>query len=394
MASLWRPLRLLPRLQSTFSQPLGLRICTPLPQRLLHSSPQLDARKPSGAVVKPVITSKQKPVTTSKQKPVTTFRQKPVTTFKQKPKQQHPTTITQSTPITRPTPTTQQQPAPTRIRPQPYVEKPQPLPERPTTAHASAKLAFDYVAGGHSGIQASLRALDSADSPTLIYEATKPRAYVAWCLLSSVVLGSVAAVHVYFANDEKLEVGIYITSMLLITAAFWAGLSIWAAVGATDVIRRIWAIPTGTGRPLLRIEPVRIFAGKHPLPFHVRLGEAFSNLRFKEPIAMFEATRPVRRKPGVLDGFFGPIGTIWSSNIKMCTRKASFAKLRIADEKNQAWRVDLRDCKVHDHGKSMSLLATASSECFLLIYCCLALDLLILPGVERPGRFLSLFQRE
>ncbi|CAD0094049.1 unnamed protein product [Aureobasidium vineae] len=275
MASLWRPLRLLPPLQSTLSQSLGLRACTPLQSRLLHSSPIFYVRKPSKAVVKPIDGS-----------------------------------------------------APTRKKQhKDALRKKQPADEKDEIERFNA------------------------ESPTLIYEATKARQYVAWCLFASLLLGCVAAMQIGFFTTDPSKSDLRIASVFLLTALMWAILASWAAFGANDVIKKIWAIPSATGKPLLRIEPVKIALGKRPLPFDVPLGRVFSDKGFTETIAYFNATRDVRRKPGVLDALFGPVGTIMSANMKMIQRKSSFAQLRVAD--SGVWKVDLRDCKVPDGGKSM-----------------------------------------
>ncbi|CAD0112442.1 unnamed protein product, partial [Aureobasidium uvarum] len=304
MASLWRPLRLLPPLQSTLSQSLGLRACTPLRSRLLHSSPILHVRKPSKAVVKPIDAS----APTRKKQHKDALRKKQPTDDKddiehfQSPKlaPSAPPTISTTTyhPST-PPPTIHQPIAAASLQHQPIAQQPVDL----TSAHlppSSLKPTLEYVPGGRSGVLQSLKELASAESPILIYEATKPRQYVAWCLFASLLLGC------------------------------------------------------------------------RPLPFDVPLGRVFSDKGFTESIAYFNATRDVRRKPGVLDALFGPVGTIMSANMKMIQRKSSFAQLRVAD--SGVWKVDLRDCKVPDGGKT--------------------LDLLILPSERKRGWFASLFIAE
>ncbi|KAI4742523.1 hypothetical protein E4T50_07110 [Aureobasidium sp. EXF-12298] len=372
MASLWRPLRLLPQLQSTLSQTLGLRTCTPFPSRplyssplqsrLLHSSPILHVRKPSKAIVKPVDAS----APTRKKQHKDALR-------KQEDDFERPAPSTSATPThtSAPPPTAHHPVANTPSRHQFALKRPTepisisapPSPLEPT---------LEYVPGGRSGVTQALKELASAESPTLIYEATKARQYVAWCLFASLLLGCVAAMQIGFFTTDPSKSDLRIASVFLLTALMWAILASWAAFGANDVVKRIWAVPSATGKPLLRIEPVKIALGQRPLPFDVPLGRVFSDKVFGESIAYYNATRDVRRKPGVLDALFGPVGTIMSANMKMIQRKSSFAQLRVAD--SGVWKVDVRDCKVPDGGKM--------------------LDLLILPSERKRGWFASLFIAE
>ncbi|CAD0090428.1 unnamed protein product [Aureobasidium mustum] len=371
MASLWRPLRLLAPLQSTLSQPLGLRACTPLQSRLLHSSPILHLRKPSKAVVKPLDASA--PTRKKQHKDALRKKQYPDEPF-------HAPTLAPSTsPTISSTNTTTHQPStppPTIHQPialasvqHPPVAKQQVDPLSTPLPTSPLKPTFEYVPGGRSGILQTLKELASAESPTLIYEATKARQYIAWCLFASLLLGGMAAMQVGFFTTAPSQQDIRVATVFLITASIWGVLACWAAFGANDVIKRIWAIPSSTGKPLLRLEPVKIALGKRPLPFDVPLGRVFSDKGFEECIAHFNATRDVRRKPGVLDALFEPVGAIMSANMKMIQRKSSFAQLRVAD--SGTWKVDVRDCKVPDGGKT--------------------LDLLILPGERKRGWFASLF---
>ncbi|KAI4740932.1 hypothetical protein E4T50_08643 [Aureobasidium sp. EXF-12298] len=375
MASLWRPLRLLAPLQSTLSQPLGLRACKPLQSRLLHSSPILHARKPSKAVVKPLDAS----APTRKKQHKDALRKQHYADRKHELEQPHaPALATPTSPTISTTTTTYQPSTPPPTIHQPIAlasTKQHPVAKQPVDAISTSlstsprKPTFEYVPGGRSGIQQSLRELASAESPTLIYEATKARQYIAWCLFASLLLGCVAAMQIGFFTTDPSKGDLRIASVFLLTALMWAILASWAAFGANDVIKKIWAIPSSTGRPLLRLEPVKIAFGKRPLPFDVPLGRVFSDKSFEQTIAHFNATRDVRRKPGVLDALFGPVGTIMSANMKMIQRKSSFAQLRVAD--SGVWKVDLRDCKVPDGGKT--------------------LDLLILPSERKRGWFASLF---
>ncbi|KAH0337896.1 hypothetical protein KCU81_g7899, partial [Aureobasidium melanogenum] len=378
MASLWRPLRLLPPLQSTLSQPLGLRACTSLQSRLLHSSPILHVRKPSKAVVRPLDATA---TTRKKQHRDALRKQQSVDRHNDLESHDAPRLAPSTSPTisTSTTSTAAHQPS----TPPPTIH--QPIAVASTQHHPVAKQqveaastplptsplkpTFEYVPGGRDGVQQSLRELASAESPTLIYEATKARQYIAWCLFASLLLGCVAAMQIGFFTTDPSKSDLRIASVFLLTALMWAILASWAAFGANDVIKKIWAIPSSTGRPLLRLEPVKIAFGKRPLPFDVPLGRVFSDKGFEQSIAHFEATRDVRRKPGVLDALFEPVGTIMSANMKMIQRKSSFAQLRVAD--SGIWKVDLRDCKVPDGGKT--------------------LDLLILPSERKRGWFASLF---
>ncbi|KAI5197678.1 hypothetical protein AUEXF2481DRAFT_42854 [Aureobasidium subglaciale EXF-2481] len=394
MASLWRPLRLLPPLQSTLSQTLGLRACTPIQSRLLHSSPILAARKPSNAVVKPV----NAPTNTRKKK-----KQALAAEYEELgiPFQTHsPSTAPSVSPTQRPT-SKPEPPTPTTKTPvlsktvqhkhveQSTVEQPiveQPIVEQPIVEHSIVeqqlelapapqsplKPTYEYIPGGRSGVQASLRKLAAADSPILIYEATKARQYVGACVFASLFLGGMAAMQIGFFTTDPSQGDLRIASVFLLTAAIWGILSSWTAFGAVDVIKKIWAIPSISGRPLLRIEPVKTLFGQRPLPFDVHLGRVFSNKRFEENIGMFEATRPVRRKPGLLDALLEPLGTIMGANMKMIQRKSYFAQLNVKDV--GTWKVDLRDCKALDGGKT--------------------LDLLVLPSETQRGWFASLFVKE
>jgi hypothetical protein len=363
MASLWRPLRLLPQLQSTLSQPLGLRACTPFPSRplspsplqsrLLHSSPILHVRKPSKAIVKPVDAS----APTRKKQHKDALR-------KQEDDFERPALSTSATPThtSAPPPTTHHPVANTPSRHQ-FVPK-RPTEAIPVSAPPSPlEPTLEYVPGGRSGVTQALKELASAESPTLIYEATKARQYVAWCLFASLLLGCVAAMQIGFFTTDPSKSDLRIASVFLLTALMWAILASWAAFGANDVVKRIWAVPSATGKPLLRIEPVKIALGQRPLPFDVPLGRVFSDKVFGESIAYYNATRDVRRKPGVLDALFGPVGTIMSANMKMIQRKSSFAQLRVAD--SGVWKVDVRDCKVPDGGKSM-FISTQNTNTVLL----------------------------
>ncbi|CAD0056697.1 unnamed protein product [Aureobasidium pullulans] len=392
MASLWRPFRLLPPLQSTFSQPFGLRACTPLQSRLLHSSPILAVRKPSKAVVKPLNAS----ATTRKKQRKDALAEEQQD-YIHIPFETHSPKTAPSTPATH-TPRTSRPSAPATTIQQPlvnrHVQPQQPVVEEPLEVYAPPpsplKPTFEYVPGGRTGVHASLRELDSAESPTLIYEATKARSYIAWCIFASFFLGCIAAMQIGFFTTDPSKSDIRIASVFLLTALMWAILSSWAAWGATDVIKRIYTIPTGTGRPLLRIEPVRLWAGKRPLPFEVRIGDAFSNKGFEQNIAMFNATRDVRRQPGVLDALFEPIGTLFSSNMKMIQRKSSFAQLHI--KTGGTWKVDLRDCKALDHGKSKFMRPNSIEN--PLLTTSLAMDLVILPMETKRGWFASLFLQD
>ncbi|KAG9738715.1 hypothetical protein KCU77_g10200, partial [Aureobasidium melanogenum] len=370
MASLWRPLRLLAPLQSTLSQPLGLRAYTPLQSRLLHSSPILHVRKPSKAVVKPLDAS----APTRKKQHKDALRKQQYPDRKHDLEPSHaPKHILSTSPTISTTTSTYQPSAPPPTIHQPIAlasTQNHPVAKQPVEPTTSPlKPTFEYVPGGRSGIQQSLRELASAESPTLIYEATKARQYIAWCLFASLLLGCVAAMQIGFFTTDPSKSDLRIASVFLLTALMWAILASWAAFGANDVIKKIWAIPSSTGRPLLRLEPVKIAFGKRPLPFDVPLGRVFSDKGFEQSIAHFNATRDVRRKPGVLDALFEPVGTIMSANMKMIQRKSSFAQLRVAD--SGVWKVDLRDCKVADGGKT--------------------LDLLILPSERKRGWFASLF---
>ncbi|KAK6001380.1 hypothetical protein QM012_002711 [Aureobasidium pullulans] len=375
MASLWRPLRLLAPLQSTLSQPLGLRTCTPLQSRLLHSSPIFQVRKPSKAVVKPLDASaptrkKQHKDALRKQNADRRDDLEPPHASSLAPATSPTISTTTYQPST-PPPTIHQPIAVASLQNHPVAKQPTepvsaPLPPSPL------KPTYEYVPGGRSGILQSLRELSSAESPTLIYEATKARQYIAWCLFASLLLGGMAAMQIGFFTTDPSKNDMRIASIFLITASIWGVLACWAAFGANDVIKKIWAIPSSTGKPLLRLEPVKIALGKRPLPFDVPLGRVFSDKGFEETIAHFNATRDVRRKPGLLDALFEPVGSIMSANMKMIMRKSSFAQLRVGD--SGTWKVDLRDCKVPDGGKT--------------------LDLLILPSERKPGWFASLFVRE
>ncbi|KAI4725061.1 hypothetical protein E4T49_07203 [Aureobasidium sp. EXF-10728] len=377
MASLWRPLRLLQPLHSTLSQPLGLRACTPLQSRLLHSSPILHVRKPSKAVVKPSHGSA--PTRKKQHKDALKAKQlahdiddiERLQSSKLAPPPPSPTVSTTTYQPSTPPPTIHQPIAAASLQHQPVVQQPVDL----TSTHpppSPLKPTLDYIPGGRSGVLQSLKELASAESPILIYEATKARQYVAWCLFASLLLGCVAAMQIGFFTTDPSKSDLRIASVFLLTALMWAILASWAAFGANDVIKKIWAIPSATGKPLLRIEPVKIALGKRPLPFDVPLGRVFSDKGFAHSIAYFNATRDVRRKPGVLDALFGPVGTIMSANMKMIQRKSSFAQLRVADA--GVWKIDLRDCSVPDGGKT--------------------LDLLILPSKRKPGWFASLFVKE
>jgi hypothetical protein len=210
---------------------------------------------------------------------------------------------------------------------------------------------YEYIPGGRSGVTQALKELANAESPTLIYEATKARQYVAWCLFASLLLGCLAAMQVGFFTTDPSRNDYRVASVFLLTGLMWAILASWAAFGANDVVKRIWSVPSATGKPLLRIEPVKIALGQRPLPFDVPLGRVFSDKPFEESIAYYNARRDVRRKPGVLDALFGPVGTVMAANMKMIQRKSAFAQLRVAD--SGVWKVDIRDCKLPDGGKSM-----------------------------------------
>jgi hypothetical protein len=364
MASLWRPLRLLPRLQSTLSQPLGLRECSPLSSRLLypsslqsrllHSSPILHVRKPSKAVVKPLDATA--PTRKKQHKDALRKQQEDLAS----PASATPTyTHTPPTSTHHPVPNTTPQHHLAVKRPAEAISTP-PSPLNPT---------YEYIPGGRSGVTQALKELASAESPTLIYEATKARQYVAWCLFASLLLGCVAAMQVGFFTTDPSRSDYRIASVFLLTGLMWAILASWAAFGANDVIKRIWSVPSATGKPLLRIEPVKIALGQRPLPFDVPIGRVFTDKPFEESIAYYNAIRDVRRKPGVLDALFGPVGTVMAANMKMIQRKSAFAQLRVADA--GVWKVDIRDCKLPDGGKSMFifhlnaeiiLLTTASSS--------------------------------
>ncbi|KAI5262633.1 hypothetical protein E4T47_09225 [Aureobasidium subglaciale] len=374
MTSLWRPLRLLPPLQSTLSQTLGLRACTPIQSRLLHSSPILTVRKPSNAVVRPV----RAPTSTRKKK-----KQPLAAEYEELgiPFQTHsPSTAPSVPPTQRPT-SNPEPPTPTTKTPvlsktvqqstveQPIVEQQLELAPAP---QSPLKPTYEYIPGGRSGVQASLRNLAAADSPILIYEATKARQYVATCVFASLFFGGMAALQIGFFTTDPSQGDYRIASAFLITAAIWGVLSSYTAFGAQDVIKKIWAIPSISGKPMLRIEPVKTLLGQRPLPFDVHLGRVFSNKRFEENIGSFEATRPVRRKPGIFDGVFESVGTIKQANMKMLQRKSYFAQLNVKDM--GTWKVDLSDCKALDGGKT--------------------LDLLVLPGENNRGWFASLFVKE
>jgi hypothetical protein len=363
MASLWRPLRLLPRLQSTLSQPLVLRECTPLSSRLLyssplqsrllHSSPILHVRKPSKAVVKPLDAS----APTRKKQHKDALR-----------KQQDDLAPSASA-----APTHTHIPPPTAYHPvanitsqhQSLIKQPTEAISVPSSPPSPLNPTYEYVPGGRSGVKYALKELASAESPILIYEATKARQYVAWCLFASLLLGCVAAMQIGFFTTDPSRSDLRIASVFLLTALMWAILASWAAFGANDVVKRIWAIPSATGKPLLRIEPVKIALGQRPLPFDVPVGRVFSDKGFGESIAYYNATRDVRRKPGVLDALFGPVGTLMSANMKMIQRKSSFAQLRVAD--SGVWKVDIRDCKVPDGGKSTFMSARNTDTVLLTI---------------------------
>lgn len=346
MASLWQPFRLLPRLQSTLSQPLGLRACTPLQTRLLHSSPILHARKPSKAIVKP----KDAPAPTSKRQQREALR-----------KQQEEVERLQSQRLastTSATPTHSHTPPPTTHHPvaittsQRHVTVKRPAEAISTAPSPPSPLAptLGYMPGGRSGVTRALEDLASAESPLLIYEATKARQYVAWCIFASLLFGGLTAVQVGFFTTDPSKSNFLIATTFLLTGLIWATFASWTAYGANDVIKRIWAIPSATGKPLLRIEPVKLLFGQRPLPFDVPLGRVFTDRGFENSIASYNATR--RPKSGLLlDALFGPIRTLLSANSKMCTRKASFAQLRVAEMGN--WKVDIRDCNVADGGRSM-----------------------------------------
>jgi hypothetical protein len=353
MASLWRPLRLLPRLQSTLSQPLGLRECSPLSSRLLqssplqsrllHSSPTLQVRKPSKAVVKPLDAS----APTRKKQHKDALR-------KQHDDLAPSTSATPTQTYTSPS-TTHHPVANTTSQHQVVVKRPTEAISVPSSLPSPLNPTYEYVPGGRSGVTQALKELASAESPTLIYEATKARQYVAWCLFASLLLGCVAAMQIGFFTTDPSRSDLRIASVFLLTALMWAILASWAAFGANDVVKRIWAVPSATGKPLLRIEPVKIALGQRPLPFDVPVGRVFSDKGFGESIAYYNAIRDVRRKPGVLDALFGPVGTLMSANMKMIQRKSSFAQLRVAD--SGVWKVDIRDCKVPDGGKSTCISA-------------------------------------
>jgi hypothetical protein len=366
MASLWRPLRLLPRLQSTLSQPLGLRECTPLSSRLLqssplqsrllHSSPILHVRKPSKAVVKPLDatapTRKKQHKDALRQQQDEALRQQQEDAFRKQ--QEDLASAASAIPTyTHAPPTTTHHPVP-NTTPQHQLAVKQPAEAIPNPP-SPLKPTYEYIPGGRSGVTQALKELASAESPTLIYEATKARQYVAWCLFASLLLGCVAAMQVGFFTTDPSRGDLRIASVFLLTALMWAILASWAAFGANDVIKRIWTVPSATGKPLLRIEPVKIALGQRPLPFDVPIGRVFTDKPFEESIAYYNAIRDVRRKPGVLDALFGPVGTVMAANMKMIQRKSAFAQLRVAD--SGVWKVDIRDCKVPDGGKSTFISA-------------------------------------
>ncbi|KAG9550631.1 hypothetical protein KCU97_g19880, partial [Aureobasidium melanogenum] len=165
MASLWRPFRLLPPLQSTLSQSLGLRACTPLQSRLLHSSPILHVRKPSKAVVKPLDASA----------PTRKKQHKDALRKQQYPDQKHdlepphaPKLATSTSPTISTTTSTYQPSTPPPTIHQPIAlasTKQYPVAKQPVEAISTPlptsplKPTFEYVPGGRSGIQQSLREL-------------------------------------------------------------------------------------------------------------------------------------------------------------------------------------------------------------------------------------------
>ncbi|KAI5197604.1 hypothetical protein E4T39_07181 [Aureobasidium subglaciale] len=371
MASLWRPLRLLPPLQSTLPQTLGLRTYTPIQSRLLHSSPIFAVRKPSNAVVKPL----NAPTNTRKKK-------RPALAAEYEelgiPFDKHSPRTTPSIPTTqRPTlkpetpPPTTQMPVLNKTVHQkhvehPVVEEPVPAPQSPL------KPTYEYIPGGRTGVQASLRELAATDSPVLLYEATKSRQYIGVCIFASLFFGGVATMQIGFFTTDPSQGDLRIASVFLLTAAMWGILSSWSAIGAADVVKKIWAIPSISGRPMVRIEPVKTLLGQRPLPFDVHIGRVFSNKRFEQSIAAFEATRPVRRQPGILDALFEPVRTITGATKKMISRKSYFAQLNVKN--GGTWKVDLRDCKALDGGRT--------------------LDLLVLPCKTKRGWFASLFVTE
>jgi len=346
MASLWRPFRLLPQLQSTLSQPLGLRACTPFQTRLLHSSPILRVRKPSNAIVKPIDASA--PSRKKQRKDALRKQEDEI----ERLRSQRLASVTSAAPAHShaPPPTTHHSAAHTSPQRQFAVERPAEAISTSSSPPSPLVPTFEYVPGGRSGVTQALQELASADSPLLIYEATKARQYVAWCLFASLLLGGLTAVQVGFFTTDPSKSNFLIATTFLLTGLIWATLASWTAYGANDVIRRIWAIPSATGKPLLRIEPVKLLFGQRPLPFDVPLGRVFTDRSFEHSIASYNATRNARQKSGLLDALFGPVRTLLSANSKMCTRKASFAQLRVAEMGN--WKVDIRDCNVADGGKS------------------------------------------
>lgn len=342
MASLWQPFRLLPRLQSTLSQPLGLRACSPLQTRLLHSSPILLGRKPSKAIVKP----KDAPAPTSKKQHRDALR-------KQQEEHdrlhlQHLSSVSRSQ---TPPPTTHQPAANTTSQRHVTIKRPAEATSTAPSPPSPLVPTLGYVPGGRSGVTRALEDLASANSPVLIYEATKASSYVGWCFFASILFGGLTAVQIGLFTTEPSKSSFFIATSFLLTGLMWATVAGWTAYGANDVVKRIWAIPSATGRPLLRIEPVKLFFGQRPLPFDVPLGRVFTDRGFEHSIAIHNATRNPRPKSGLLDALFGPVRTLLSANSKMCTRKASFAQLRVAEMGN--WKVDIRDCNVADGGKSM-----------------------------------------
>lgn len=346
MASLWRPLRLLPQLQLTLSQPLGLRACTPFQTRLLHSSPILLARKPSKAIVKP----KDAPAPTSKKQHRDALRKQ-----QEEAERLHLQQLASVTSAARshtPPPTTHHPPvANTTSQRHLTIKRPAEAISTAPSPPSPLVPTFEYVPGGRSGVAQALQDLASAKSPLLIYEATKARQYVAWCIVASLLFGGLTAVQVGLFTTEPSKTNFLVATTFLLTGLIWATLASWTAFGANDVIRRIWAMPSATRKPLLRIEPVKLFFGQRPLPFDVPLGRVFTDRGFEHSIASYNATRNARSKTGLLHALFGPVRTLLSANSKMCTRRASFAQLSIAEMGK--WKVDIRDCNVADGGKSM-----------------------------------------